>query len=386
MVRNLKGVNVEQPDAGSGTKRLVSLDVLRGITIAFMILVNNNGDGERAFWALKHTQWNGFTPTDLVFPTFLFLVGVTLVYSTESRIRKGDSTRSIVFHILRRSVILFLLGLVVNGFPEFHLATLRIYGVLQRIAICYFLGSLLYLVSRRVSVQIAVLCTALLSYWILMRWVPVPGFGMPGRDIPFLDKDANLVAWIDRHLLPGRLYESTRDPEGLLSNLPALGTLILGMLTAEWLRTGRTLQRKLQGLVAAGVVALAAGGIWNFWFPVNKKLWTSSYVLYAGGWTLLALALCFWLVEIRGQKRGLWPWLVFGMNAIAVYIFAELFESTLYAIHVTNRLSLQRWLYLHVLAVVPSPPFASLIYSLCFVAFCLIPVAILYRRKIFIKI
>jgi predicted acyltransferase len=379
-------VNVNAAVANSPGRRLVSLDLLRGITIAFMILVNNNGDGERAFWALKHTQWNGFTPTDLVFPTFLFLVGVSLVFSTDSRLAKGDSRLSIALHAVRRTVILFALGLVVNGYPQFIWSSLRIYGVLQRIALCYLIGSLVYLVSKRVSVQVALLVAALAGYWILMRFVPIPGFGVPGRDFPLLDKDINLVAFIDRHLLPGRLYEGTRDPEGLLSTLPAVGTLLCGMLTARWLRSALSLGQKLQGLAIAGVAALAAGGLWNFWFPVNKKLWTSSYVLYAAGWSLLALAFCFWIVEIRQQKRGLRPWLVFGTNAIAAYVFAELFQSTLNAIQVGGSVSLQRWIYLHMLGVVPWPAWASLLYSICFVAVCFIPVAILYRKQIFIKV
>ena len=372
--------------AGPPGKRMVSLDVLRGITIAFMILVNNNGDGDRAFWALKHTQWNGFTPTDLVFPTFLFLVGISMVFSTDSRIAKGESRGWIAFHAVRRTLILFALGLVVNGYPQFPWGTLRIYGVLQRIAICYLIGSLIYLISKRVSVQIALLVTVLMGYWILMRFVPVPGYGVPGRDIPLLDKDANLVAFIDRHLLPGRLYEKTRDPEGLLSDIPALGTLICGMLTARWLRSALGMAQKLKGLIVAGLIGLAAGGLWNYWFPVNKKLWTSSYVLYAAGWSLLALAFCFWLVEIRRQKRGLYPWLVFGTNAITVYVFAELFQSTLNAIHVNGAITLQRQIYLNILAVVPWPAWASLIYSLCFVAVCFVPMVVLYRKRIFIKI
>jgi predicted acyltransferase len=366
--------------------RLISLDLLRGVTIAFMILVNNNGDEKHAFWALKHAQWNGFTPTDLVFPTFLFLVGISLVFSIESRLARGSSRASIAFHALRRAVILFLLGLVVNGFPAFHWETLRIYGVLQRIAICYLFGSILYLLSRRVSLQIALFAGALTGYWILMRWVPVPGFGVPGRDIPLLDPNANLVAFLDRQIFPGRLYEAVRDPEGMLSTLPAMCTLLLGTMTAQWLRSARSLREKLIGLIAAGAMALAAGGVWDLWFPINKKLWTSSYVLWAGGWSLLILAFCFWLVEIGRVKRGLWPWLAFGSNAISAYIFAELLQSTLAAVSVSGGLSVARWLYLKMLALVPWPAFASLVYSVCFVAVCFIPIAILYRRRVFIKI
>ena len=366
--------------------RLVSLDVMRGLTIAFMILVNNNGDGERAYWALKHTQWNGFTPTDLVFPTFLFLMGVSIVFSTDSRLARGAEKLSLVTHALRRSIILFLLGLVVNGFPFFTPATLRIYGVLPRIAICYLAGSMLYVVSRRVSDKVFLLAVSLIGYWILMRWVAVPGYGLPGRDIPLLDKDANLTAYLDRHIFPGRLYEVTRDPEGLLSTLPALGTTLAGILAGLWLRSSRTLQTKAAGLAASGLLGLASAGLWNFWFPINKKLWTSSYVLYAAGWSLLILALCIWLVEIRQWKKGLSFWLTFGTNAISAYVFAELLQSTLSVIFVRGHVTVQKALYLAILHTVPSAPFASLLYSLGFVAVCWIPIFLLYRKHIWIKI
>ena len=366
--------------------RLVSLDVMRGLTIAFMILVNNNGDGDRAYWALKHTQWNGFTPTDLVFPTFLFLMGVSIVFSTDSRLARGAEKVSLVTHALRRSIILFLLGLVVNGFPFFAPATLRIYGVLPRIAICYLAGSMLYVVSRRVSDKVFLLAVSLIGYWILMRWVTVPGYGLPGRDIPLLDKDANLTAYLDRHIFPGRLYEVTRDPEGLLSTLPAIGTTLAGILAGLWLRSSRMLQTKAAGLAAAGMLGLASGGLWNFWFPINKKLWTSSYVLYAAGWSLLILALCIWLVEIRQWKKGLSFWLTFGTNAISAYVFAELLQSTLSVIFVRGHVTVQHALYLAILRTVPSAPFASLLYSLGFVAVCWIPMFLLYRKHIWIKI
>jgi predicted acyltransferase len=371
--------------------RLISLDVLRGITIAFMIAVNTPGDWEHSFWAMKHADWNGFTPTDLVFPAFLFMVGISIVFSFESRLKHGETRISIFLHTLRRAIILFLLGLVVNGFPFFHLATLRIYGVLQRIAVCFLCAGALYLWNRHVSSKVAILTALLLGYWILLRWVIVPGFGLPGRDIPLLDKDANLVAWLDRLIMPAqRLLGGTRDPEGLLSDLPALGTTLLGMLTGIWLRRERTLHQKIVGILAGGVSLVVMGQIWNHWFPINKNMWTSSYVLYAAGWTLLALALCFWAVEIKGWKRG-WtgPWLVFGMNAIIAYVFSELLASTLDAIDIHlggGRLSLHRFLFLKVFAPIGSLSIASLLYSTCFVLICAIPVTILYRRKIFIKI
>src|SRR5580698_7576756 len=189
-----RGTTVTKP------QRWLSVDVLRGLTIGFMILVNNNGDERNAYWALKHASWNGFTPTDLVFPTFLFLVGISTVFSTESRLAQGATKLNIFLHTLRRAVILFAFGQVVNNFPFFHLATWRVYGVLTRIAICYLIVATFYLLSPGCRNKVAVSAACLIGYWILMRYVPVPGYGVPGRDIPLLDHDANLVAWFDRQI------------------------------------------------------------------------------------------------------------------------------------------------------------------------------------------
>ena len=382
---------VTNPSVAATSTRLISLDVLRGLTIAFMILVNNNGDERHAYWPLKHSLWNGWTPTDLVFPTFLFVAGLSLVFSFESRLAKGASKSSLFLHALRRSVILFFLGLVVNGFPWFHLSTLRIYGVLQRFAICLLIVSALYLWDRGAKSKIVILVLALLGYWIIMRWIPVPGYGLPTRDIPLLDKDANWVAYIDRHLLPGRLYEGTRDPEGLLSNLPSLGTALLGMLTAIWLRTKRTLWTKFVGMFAAAIILLLLGKIWGHCFPINKKLWTSSFVLFTAGWSLLGLSVFYWTVEIKQWKRGwTFPWIVFGSNAIAVYVFSELLVPALNTITIADgtntHKSLVRWIYQHSVALVPDPAIGSLLYSLTIVAICFLFGLVLYRKKIFIKI
>ncbi len=383
----MTATTVTNPSVSGVRTRLVSLDVLRGITIAFMILVNNNGD-ERAYWPLKHSLWNGWTPTDLVFPTFLFVAGVSLVFSFESRLAKGASKVSLFLHAVKRSIILFVLGLVVNGFPFFHLAHLRIYGVLQRFAVCLLIASIIYLWARgkKVGTIVTVTVAALVGYWIIMRWIPVPGYGLPTRDIPLLDKDANWVAYIDRHLFPGRLYEGTRDPEGLLSNLPALGTALLGMLTAIWLRTKKSTQTKFLGLLACAIAGLVLGKIWGHWFPINKKLWTSSYVLFAAGWSLLGLSLCYWLIEIKDWKRGwTFPWIVFGSNAIAVYVFSELLPALFGDVHIGGK-TLGQVIYAHVFAHIPDPALGSLGWSLSFVAVCFIPALILYKRKIFIKI
>jgi len=381
----------------SRPSRLLSLDLLRGLTIGFMILVNDNAD-ERAYWPLKHAEWNGFTPTDLVFPTFLFLVGISTVLSLSSRIAQGASKVHLFSHVVRRSIILYILGVVVNSFPFFHFATMRFYGVLCRIGICYFIVATLYLISPGWRSKAAILVATLVGYWALMRFVPVPGFGVPTHDIPLLDPDRNLTAWLDRQLFSApHLYEHTRDPEGLLSTIPAVGTALLGMLTGIWLRTAHNLKRKAAGIAIAGISGLLLGGLWNFTFPINKKLWTSSYVLWAGGLSMLLLAASIWLVDVTSEheskpersRRSKWftPLLVFGTNAITAYAISELAASGLPNIHVRPGLDVLGWVYRQILHVVPhDPALSSLIYSLWYVAMCWIPVYFLYRRRIFIKI
>ncbi|MGA3263118.1 MAG: heparan-alpha-glucosaminide N-acetyltransferase domain-containing protein [Terracidiphilus sp.] len=379
-------------------QRLLSLDVLRGITIAFMILVNNNG-GEGSWGFVNHAAWNGLTPTDLVFPTFLFVVGVSIVLSVDARLARGGTRRQLAWHTLRRAGILFLFGFVGNGFPFFRLEHLRVYGVLQRIAICYLAVGLFYLWDRRVWTKVAVLAAVLVGYWVLVRWVPVPGAGLPGRDIPFLDPNRNIVNWLDRRLFPYHLYENwtthnLRDPEGLLSTIPAVCTTLLGLLTGLWLRGQRAIKAKTLGLAAATVACLATGYLWSLWFPLNKKMWTSSYVLVAAGWSLAVFTLAYWAMEQRGWGKGrvkgfAWPWLVLGSNAIVAYIFSELMASTLGNINFTvdgEQTDVLAYVFTHVFAHIPDPGWAAFAYSVSFLAVCFVPVWVLYRKKIFVKV
>jgi predicted acyltransferase len=374
----------------NGPQRLISLDVLRGITVAFMIMVNNNGDGAAAWWFMRHADWNGMTPTDLVFPTFLFVVGVSIVLAFASRAAHGATRAQLARQILQRAAILFALGLVVNGFPYFHLETLRIYGVLQRIALCYLLAGLLHVWNDGARSKGLIAAALLLGYWVLMRWVPVPGAGLPGRDIALLDPDANLVAWLDRRLFSAaHLYERVRDPEGLLSTLPALATVLIGMLAGSWLRSARSAPRKVAGLAAAAAGLLSAGYFWSLWFPLNKKLWTSSYVLVAAGWSMLALMLCYWLIDVPPRRaRWIRPWLVFGSNAIAAYMIAELLAILISVIpwrQDGTSMSLQQFLYRQLFVPLGEPALASFAYSAAFTALCFVPVWLLYRRGLFIK-
>lgn len=385
--------------APSTQKRLVSLDMLRGITIAFMIMVNNNG-GPHAWAQMHHAAWNGFTATDLVFPTFLFVVGVSIVFATQARLTRGQSPRQLAGHTVRRACILFAFGIVVNSYPLFHLEHMRFYGVLQRIAVCYLIVELFYLWDRRVSTKILVLVIALLGYWVLVRWVPVPGAGVPGRDVPFLDKDQNIVAWLDRQLMPGHLYEdwplhNARDPEGLLSDIPAIGTTLLGLLAGLWLRTQKSTRQKMLGLAAGAAASLALGYFWSIWFPLNKKMWTSSYVLVAAGWSLALLALMYWIAEERGWSRAgvgkalAWPWLVFGSNAIAAYMVSELLPGTLDLFHFRVNGHPMTPLHLmetHLAALIPDPGWAAFAYSVAYTAICFLPIWVLYRKKIFLKV
>ena len=257
---------------------------------------------------------------------------------------RGIGRGTILLQALRRTAILIVLGLVVNSFPLFHLSTLRWYGVLQRIGVCYLVATVLLLLDRGWRSKVVVAVAALAGYWLLMRFVPVPGYGVPTHTVPLLDHDGNLTAAVDRSLCSAaHLYERTRDPEGLLRTLPALGTILICVLTGMWLRTTRTMMVKFRGILGAGACLVLAGLVWNVWFPINKKLWTSSYVLFAAGPSLLLFALAMALVDLRKSsepavKTRRHPrallFFVFGVNSIAAYVLSELLSSTLETIHV----------------------------------------------------
>jgi predicted acyltransferase len=390
MASTIPNVSVHESAAAAPpipSTRLMSLDLFRGATIAGMILVNNAGDDPNSYWALRHAEWNGWTPTDLVFPFFLCIVGVAMAYSFSSRLRRGETRQQLLGHILWRGIVLFALGLFLNGFPNhYYLSSWRVYGVLQRIAVCYAISGILALwLKRRGWIITAVACLA--GYWILMRYVPVPGFGVPTHDIPLLDPDRNLVAWLDRKLLAGHLYEGTRDPEGVISTMPAIATSLLGLLTGDWLRSARTAGQKAAGMFLAGVVGVVAGEVFNLWFPINKKLWTSSYVLLTAGLALILLAVCYWVLDIK-QWRGRWTnfFLVFGMNAIAAYVFSEAISHILDGLRSAAGPDWQESVYERLFAPLGSAANASLLYAVVYVLMCWAAMWVLYRKGIFLKI
>lgn len=431
-------------DLAAPPARVLSIDVLRGLTIALMILVNDPGDWAHTYAQLDHAKWNGFTLTDLVFPNFLFLVGASIILSLSARLAGNAgkardvaavgtidpvTRRALALRILRRAASIFLIDLFLTAAPYFHLTSLRIYGVLTRIAICYLVIGLLCLFTRRMSVLAGTAVSILLAYWLLMRFVPVPGFGVPTHDIPLLDPDRNLAAWLDRAITAslqrtlhtGRLYEHTRDPEGLLSTLPAIATTLIGSIAALWIRRpvpilpapspsdppvipmpeARFRRQTVSALLLGALFCQQGATVWNHVFPINKNLWTSSYVLLSAGCSLMGLALCYYLIDIlRVQHRSrlgralLWPWLVFGSNAITAYAVSVFFVKTLLLIKVRDSwnpdpskvISAWGWIYTHLFARGHSTNNTSLAFALAFVLVCFLPNLFLWRKRIFLRI
>ncbi len=349
--------------SGMPTERLVSLDVFRGITIAGMVLVNNPGTWEHIYWPLEHARWHGWTPTDFVFPFFLFIVGVAIPLAFANRLESGGSKRDLYLKIIKRTLIIFAIGLFLNGLPYFGLAEYRIPGVLQRIAVCYFFASIIFL-NTKVRTQIAITIGLLIGYWLLVKFVAAPGFAAGD-----LTKDGSLPSFVDRVVFGKHVWAQARvyDPEGLLSTIPAISTTLIGVLTGMWLRTEKTRYEKAAGMFVVGAICVAIGWAWNSFFPINKALWTSSYVLFTGGLALQFLAFCYWLIDIKGYRRWAKPFEVFGLNAIALYVVADLIAILLGTVKVGDA-TLGGWIYNNVFASWASPVNASLAFAISFVS------------------
>lgn len=372
--------------ANSEPQRLLSLDVFRGLTIAGMIVVNSNGSDETFPW-VAHAPWNGCTLADLVFPSFLVIMGVSLTISLGRRRERGEPVGAMLRQILRRTFVIFAFGLlssaILFNFNSIH--DLRIPGVLQRISVCYFACSLLYLFTDA-AVQAWTTAALLLGYWALMTLVPVPGHGR-GDFSP----DGNLASFLDRKLLHGHMMDDVEDPEGLLATLPAIATSLIGVLAGAWLRAAGGKRRKTSLLLAAGAAAAAAGWIWGRWFPLNKHIWTSSFALFTGGIALAGLALCHaFLNDDAGWRRYIVkPLEVFGRNPLISYFASGLFYGIQEFIPVREagrQTSLKLWLTGHLFATWLGPREASLAYALAYTGACLAFMAILHRKKIFVKI
>jgi len=346
--------------------RVISVDVLRGLTVAAMVLVNNPGSWSAVYWPLRHAEWNGFTPTDMIFPFFLFIVGVAIPLALGTRLERDAP--GLVGRVLRRSLAIFALGLLLHALPWFHLATLRIPGVLQRIAICYLLAALLVVWSGGIAgwrLQALVAGALLVGYWLLMTRVPVPG-GVAGD----LSPAGNLAGYVDRLVLGPHVWTVSRfyDPEGLLSSLPAVATTLLGVLAGHWLRVAGTARRVTGGLVLGGLAATAVGWLWGQSFPINKSLWTSSYALFMAGLAALALAACYWLIEGRRWRRLAGPFVVLGITALPLFFLSSLMARLLLLIRVgPEQVRLQAWLFDRLFASWLPPIDASLAYAVAYV-------------------
>jgi predicted acyltransferase len=305
--------------------RLLSLDAFRGATIAGMVLVNNAGEWTHVYAPLRHAEWHGWTATDLVFPFFLWIMGVAMVYSFAARRRGGEDTAGLLARVARRAGTLFALGLFLNAFPHFDLGTLRIPGVLQRIGLCYLAAGVIFLFSETRG-RLLWIGGLLAGYWALMKLYPVPGYGAGVLDLP-----GNFAQYVDGLVLKGHLYRNQLlwDPEGIVSTLPAIANTLFGVLCGTLLRSEGEAAEKTRSMIVYGSGLVTAGLICGRWLPINKNLWTSSYALFSSGLAFWGLAACYWLVDVRGWRRWVGPLVTFGINAIAIYVASGLLSRLL---------------------------------------------------------
>ncbi len=435
--------------------RLTALDVFRGITLAGMILVNNPGTWGHVYGPLRHAAWNGWTPTDLVFPSFVFIVGTAIAFAFRNRRARGETRGLLLLHAGRRAIVLFTLGLLLTGvkidyingrgqdgvshwqvivpyvlvilaagflwpaesriardgwrrhtpravlaglvllagiftflyyWAPFQESNLRVPGVLQRIALCYLIASIIVLYFG-VRGRIFWTAVCLASYWALLRYISPTADFDPALEGP----GARLHEWIDIHVLGGHLYSHRPDPEGLLSTLPAVATALLGVLAGDWLCSPRSPEKKAAGLLLAGIIGLFVGLILNHWIPINKKIWTSSYVLFTGGFALHMLACCYVVVDLAGWRRWAAPFMVLGTNTITIYVLSSLTGWLLavdWSLPRGGVLNVKKWLCPwivdHVQGV--SPEGASLIFAIGFVLLWILLFVPLYRGRVFIRV
>ncbi|MBP6005179.1 MAG: DUF5009 domain-containing protein [Pyrinomonadaceae bacterium] len=443
--------------------RLISLDVFRGMTIAGMVLVNNPGTWSHIYDPLEHASWHGLTPTDWIFPFFLFIVGTAIPIALGKRIEEGV-TGKVYYKIVSRALMIFALGLSMSAIPFFqftatdapdslkmliwlamtggllflllrnfkvagvllglsvvgiiglnlggynvvpyNFSTMRIPGVLQRIAVCYLIVSIIFLHTSWKQ-QLGIAGFLLLGYWLIMTVIPVPGCEVTTID----DKACNLAAWLDRTIITeNHIWRSAKvfDPEGILSTIPAIATTISGVLTGTWLThrdkkqstgdetdnqslvTVYSSLNRVSGMFFFGVMLLAVGYIWNSYFPMNKALWTSSYVLVTSGLALLCLGSCYWLIDIKGYKAWAKPFVIFGMNALALFVFSGIFARMIGAYRVTGAdgqpVAVQKWIFDSVFMSVAQPVDASLMYAISFILLWLFLMWLFYRKNIYIKV
>ena len=365
---------MKQPETGAPV-RLLSLDAFRGLTLLFMVLVNNGG-GPVSYPPLEHSAWNGWTMTDTVFPSFLWIAGVAITLALGRHLEAGEAPGKLLRIVFRRAVIIYMLGLLVYAFPHFSFSHQRLLGVLQRIAICYLAASIIYLYCG-VRTQIIWIISLFAVYWGLMAFIDVPGYG-PGN----LTVEGNFAHYVDRIVLGAHNYASTKtwDPEGIVSTLPAIGTALLGVMAGHILRLTIPLAARRNRLLIAGGFLIALGLIWNLKLPINKKLWTDSFATFMAGLDFVVLAVFLWLVDERGIRKWIKPLTIAGMNAITVYLASEFLSEFL------DATPLHHIIYSRYFAPIASPPNASLLWALSFTLLMYLLAWFLYRRRWFLRI
>ncbi len=379
-------------DAGRGQKeRLLALDVFRGMTVAGMLLVNNPGSWDYIYPPLEHAKWHGWTPTDLIFPFFLFIVGITTHLSLGSRRSRGASDADLAKQIVRRGLLIVFCGLALAAFPYVPLTRItqmRFPGVLQRIGVAYLCGGLLTL-KTSLKQQIAILAVILLGYWAAQTVVPVPGGVWP----PSLDDPSGVLsAWLDRVAFGSHLWISSKtwDPEGLLSTVPAVGTVILGVLCGRWLDSRRDIMDRLVGMFAVGSLGMVAGLMWHWVFPINKSLWTSSYVIFTAGMATVTLATCIWVVDVLGSRKWTTPIVVFGMNPLVAFLGSGMMARGIYTLIKVDvggeAVPIQKVIFDRYYASWLEPRNASLLFAITFVLLWALLLWGLYRKRIFLKV
>ena len=391
-------------------ERLVSLDVFRGMTVAGMLLVNNPGSWSAIYPPLEHAAWHGWTPTDLIFPFFLFIVGITTELSLEARRARGDDERAILRQILRRGALIFLFGFLLSGFPFFtwppalpeasllervvdRVGHWRVLGVLQRIGLAYLFGALLTW-RTTLKQQFGIVAVLLLGYWALMTLVPVPDTGIAGRFV--LDHpDQLLSAWLDRTLLgTNHLWVGgkTWDPEGLLSTVPAIGTMMLGTFAGRWIaQRERSLPDRLAGLFAVGAMTMMLGLVWHWVFPINKSIWSSSYVLFTAGMGAVSLATCMWIIDVMQVRRWTFPFVVYGTNPMLAFLGSGLMARLISSIWTWEtasgtRISAQGFVFNTIYASWLPLREASFAYAISFVALWFLILLGAWKRGFVLKV
>jgi predicted acyltransferase len=368
---------MENPSGSSS--RLLSLDAMRGFTIAAMIMVNFPGNEAHVFPTLSHTKWNGLTFTDLIAPTFLFIVGVSIAYAYNKRRASSASKTDLYKKILIRSAKIFAVGMFLNMLPNFDFSDLRYTGTLHRIAIVFLVCAILYL-NTTWKQQALIGAAILILYWMALTLIPVPGLGKV-----MLEPGLNIAAWVDQQYLPGKMWQGNWDPEGILSTFPSIVTTITGMLAGRLMLTSLAPNEKSNFLMTAGFASAAMGYFWGLAFPVNENLWTSSFVLVTSGFASLLLGASYFIIDIRGQTKGIAPGVIFGANAIAAYVLADILALLFYVFPIGG--DTLNHLGTNALAQTGMDPrLASLLFALFFVCVNFIPVFLLYKKRIFIKL